>query len=86
MTNEQKVEAYRMRLEGSTLQAIADKFGVSKERTRQVIPPLEGKTWSMSVFDRCAYPAIARWLYEHRCTYAKLAEMIGLPMRRSPGG
>ena len=31
------------------------------------------------VRDRCVYPAIAQWLYEHRCTYAKLAEMIGAP-------
>jgi transcriptional regulator with XRE-family HTH domain len=25
------------------------------------------------------YPGIAQWLYENRCTYAKLAELIGAP-------
>ena len=34
MTIDEKVEAYRMRLEGSSLREIADKFGVSMERIR----------------------------------------------------
>ena len=80
MTIDQKVEAYRMRLEGATLQSIADKFGVSLERVRQIIPPIEGKTWSKdSTWSRCVYPGIGQWLYENRCTYAKLAELVGVP-------
>lgn len=80
MTIDQKVEAYRMRLEGATLQSIADRFEVSLEWIRQIVPPIEGKTWSLEgMRNRCVYPGIAQWLYENRCTYAKLAELIGVP-------
>lgn len=81
MTIDQKVEAYRMRLEGATLQSIAVKFGVSKERIRQIVPPIDGKTWKFEdMQNRCVYPGIGQWLYEHRCTYTKLANLAGVPM------
>ena len=77
MTIDQKVEAYRMRLEGSTLQSIADTFGVSKERIRQILPG-EGKSWSDdAVLSRCAYPGIARWLFENRLNYSEFGGLIG---------
>lgn len=80
MTIDQKVEAYRMRLEGATLKSIAEKFGVSLEWIRKIVPPIEGKTWSLyDMCNRCAYPGLGQWLFENRCTYAKLAEMIGAP-------
>lgn len=63
MTIDQKVDAYRMRLEGATLQSIADTFGVSKERIRQILPG-EGKSWSDdAVLSRCAYndPDLRLW-------------------------
>ena len=67
MTIDQKVEAYRMRLEGATLQSIADHFEVSLEWIRQIVPPIEGKTWSLEgMRNRCVYPGIAQWLYENR--------------------
>ena len=77
MTIDQKVEAYRMRLEGSTLQSIADTFGVSKERIRQILPG-EGKNWSDdAVLSRCAYPGIAQWLFENRLNYSEFGGLIG---------
>lgn len=80
MTIEQKVEAYRMRLEGATLQSIADEMGVTKECIRRNLPPIEGKSWTAdAVLSRCVYPGIAKWLYENRCTYAKLGELIMVP-------
>ena len=33
-------EANRMRREGKTLQQIGDRFGVTRERIRQLVPPL----------------------------------------------
>ena len=69
-----------MRLEGATLQSIADRFEVSLEWVRQVIPPIDGKTWSKyGIRSRCVYPGICQWLFDNRCTYAKLAELIGAP-------
>lgn len=43
MTNDEKVEAYRMRLEGATLQEVADRFGVTREWIRVLIPAPEKK-------------------------------------------
>lgn len=81
MTNDQKVEAYRMRLEGATLQSIADKFDVSLERVRQIIPPIEGRSWNLyGIQDKCVYPGIAQWLLDNHYTYTKLAELAGVPM------
>ena len=54
MTIDQKVEAYRMRLEGATLQSIADHFEVSLEWIRQIVPPIEGKTWSLEAMRTAA--------------------------------
>ena len=77
MTIDQKVDAYRMRREGATLQSIADTFGVSKEWIRQILPG-EGKSWSNdAVLSRCAYPAIARWLFDNRLTYSEFGGLIG---------
>ena len=38
MTKEQKLKMYEMRLDGYTLQEIADEFGVSRQYVDQVIP------------------------------------------------
>lgn len=80
MTIDQKVEAYRMRLEGATIQSIADKFEVSPSWIRKITPPIEGRTWSMyDVRERCVYSGLGQWLFDNRCTYAKLAKLIGVP-------
>lgn len=77
MTIDQKVEAYRMRLEGASLQSIADTFGVTRERIHQILPG-EGKSWrDDAVLSRCAYPGIAQWLFDNRINYAKFAGLTG---------
>lgn len=77
MTIDQKVEAYRMRLEGSTLQSIADTFGVSKERIRQILPG-KGRSWTEdAVLSKCAYPVIAQWLFDNRLNYSEFGGLIG---------
>ena len=36
MTREEKIDAFTMRLDGYTLQEIGDKYGLTKERIRQM--------------------------------------------------
>lgn len=41
MTKEQKIQAYSMRLDGYSLQEIADGIGVSKQAVSVAIPSIE---------------------------------------------
>lgn len=89
MTNEQKLEMYKMRLEGASLQECADVFGVTREYVRQLTPPVETHAKRRSNYDSCIYPAIAEWLYENRYSYhafAKLCATSIQPMYRALTG
>lgn len=73
MTKEEKILAYSMRLDGASLQKIADQFGVTREYIRQIT---NGACNRASVRDRvsdCVYPNIRRWLVENKCSYNALA-------------
>lgn len=75
MTKEQKIEAYAMRLDGATLQEIADRFGVTKQWISKILPKdpaFPGKT------AKCVYPSIKNWLTEHHISYGTFREMIGV--------
>lgn len=37
MTREEKIEMFTMRVDGATLQECADKYGITRERVRQII-------------------------------------------------
>lgn len=83
MTNEQKAQAYLMKLNGMSLEEIGQHFGVTRERIRQIIPtsPEESRSGyrakQRSKYDRVAYPALAQWLYDHRYTFSRFAREIG---------
>lgn len=74
MTREQKIEAYTMRLDGYTLQEIADKFGVSKQRIHQIIP---GSLATRGNLERCIYPNIKAWLLEKEMSITSLSKLCG---------
>ena len=76
MTVEQKVEAYRMRLEGATLRECAEKFGVSRECIRQITPPVETHPRRRSNYDGCIYPNIKEWLYQNRYSYCSFSKLL----------
>lgn len=78
MTIDQKVEAYRMRLDGHTLEEVADHFGVTKQRIQQIIPPVKNSCHRKRAYKACVYPAISRWLYENRYSYTSFAKLIGV--------
>lgn len=76
MTVDQKVEAYRMRLEGATLRECAEKFGVSREYIRQITPPVETHPRRRSNYDGCIYPNIKEWLYQNRYSYCSFSKLL----------
>lgn len=75
MTNEQKVEAYRMRLEGATLQECADRFGVTRECIRKITPPVETHKRGRPAYKSCIYPNLRALLSENRYGYSDFAKL-----------
>lgn len=78
MTNEERVQAYAMRLEGCSLQECAERFGVTREYIRQITPPIGNYARTRSKYDKCLYPRIADWLYENRFSYTRFCKMINV--------
>ena len=75
MTIDEKVEAYRMRLEGKTFQEIGEHFAVSKQCIQQMLPKRRKKL--EEAIQSCIYPNIARWMEEHEAGYAEIARQCG---------
>lgn len=76
MTNEEKVEAYRMRLEGATFQEIANKFGCSRQNVHQIVPFVD-KGFVKPSFT-CIYPNIEKWRRKNRITLNQLSYLCGI--------
>ena len=85
MTKEQKLKMYEMRLDGYTLQEIADEFGVSRQYVDQVIPS-NGRSRKKSSYDKCIYPNIKNWLMEKRITYTQFADLCGVDVMTMHNG
>ena len=78
MSIDDRVDAYRMRLEGASLQDVADRFGVSKQLIAQTLP-LNQKAFSKAKNTKeCIYPAIREYMEKNRCTYSRLAILCGM--------
>lgn len=71
ITIDQKVEMYRMRLEGKSYQAIADRFGVS----RQYVYQLFGQKYKSEPYRNVdvQYTGLRKWMNESNYSVAKLA-------------
>lgn len=77
MTIDEKVEAYRMRLNGASLQECADRFGVSRERIRQIIPGVGERSIRQEAYKSCIYPNISNFMYENQYNYHSISKMTG---------
>ena len=75
ITIDQKVEMYRMRLEGKSYQAIADRFGVS----RQYVYRLIGQQCKSEPYRNVnvPYTGLKKWMNESRYSIAELARESG---------
>ena len=74
-TLDPKVEMYRMRLEGKSYQAIADRFGVS----RQYVYKLIGQQCKSEPYRNVnvPYTGLKKWMNESRYSIAELARESG---------
>ena len=70
MTKEEKIDMFAMRANGCTLQQVADKHGITRERVRQILfaytAPRKEKVY--------AYPNISHWMEENGVTLSQLAD------------
>lgn len=73
MSVEDKVRAYEMRLRGSTVQEIADEFGVTKQYIAQFLPK-GSRTRKPKIYESCVFPAIRNYLFKNRYTYSGFAK------------
>ena len=70
MTKEEKIDMFAMRVNGCTLQQVADKYGITRERVRQILfaytAPRKEKVY--------AYPNISHWMEANGVTLSQLAD------------
>lgn len=78
MTIDQKVEMFRLRLEGNTLQEIADRFCITRERVRQILLSTESLRIRTPELPDCVYPNLAKWLNENRYSCSSFAKKVGV--------
>ena len=75
MTKEEKVEMFRMRLEGKTLQEIGNKYGITRERVRQIL--LHGSR-EVKINKRCIYKKLSEDMKKNNITVEKIGEIMGV--------
>jgi len=82
MTKEDVIVMFTMRVNGSTLDEIGKKFGVTRERVRQILaantkdPVTKGMKESAGC--KCIYPALADWMITNCCPAYKMCKETGL--------
>lgn len=68
------MEMFQLRMEGYSLQEIGEKFGITRERARQIL----NKPHAGGIATRCVYPAIRRYLETNVISQKDFAERIGV--------
>lgn len=76
---EQLLETVQMRLDGYTIQQIAEKYGVTKQCIQQKLSVIANgyKPRPKGIDERIVYPNLAKWISDNRIVKYKLAQMIG---------
>lgn len=74
------MDMLQMRLDGSTIQQIADKYGVTKQCVQQQLSIIAGnaKPRPRGIDERVIYPNLAKWIVDNRIAKYKLSEMIDM--------
>ena len=81
MTRDQKAEMYKLRQEGMTLKDLGKRYGVSRERIRQLVVKRENNLRGISNrLKRCVYPGIRYWMIVNEYTYQQFADEVGVSM------
>jgi len=81
-SKERLMDMVKMRLDGYTLNEIAEKYNVSKQCIQQHLSILAGnqKPRLKGVDERIIYPNLAKWIAEERIARYELSHMLGLSM------
>lgn len=71
MTKQEKVDMFAMRLDGATLQKIGDKYGITKERVRQILEISDSKRKPKA---KWIYPNMGNYMVEHKISLKEFSE------------
>lgn len=84
-SKERLMDMVKMRLDGYTLNEIAEKHNVSKQCIQQHLSILTGnqKPRPKGVDERIIYPNLAKWIAEERIARYELSHMLGLSMNNT---
>lgn len=78
-TKKEKLEMLAMRNSGSSLQAIGDAYGITRERVRQILNYLKEDHSQTYAVQKCIFPNIANWMRENdTVTIGGLADKLGI--------
>ena len=70
-----RIEQIRKDVEHSTLQKVADQYGISRQRVAQIAGPVYRERFIEKTYS--VYPAIDKWMNENMVSYRKLIDMLG---------
>ncbi len=78
-SKEQLLEIVQMRIDGYTLQQIADKYGVTRQCIQQKLSVIAGneKPRTKGIDEKIVFPNLAKWISENQVVKYKLYQMIG---------
>ena len=78
MTREEIIDAFTMRLDGYTLQEIGDKYGLTRERIRQMFASITTKSGiSRKSYKNYIYPNISDWMIDNNVKQSDLSKKLG---------
>lgn len=72
MTREEKIKVFEMRLDGYTLQRIANEMGVTRQRIYQILYKRPRRGF------KSIYPMLNVWMNDNKETYVSLAPKMGM--------
>ena len=77
MNRGDKIEVFKMRLDGFSYQEIAEKFGVSKQYINQMLQNVISERRNKAV-NKIVYPNIANWLKDNECSISEFVIRVGI--------
>lgn len=79
MTDQQKLDALKMLLEGASYEEVGRKYCVSRQMVYKMFSGVIGKrSAGRKDSGKCVYPVLANWIAENCITQAAFADLIGV--------